>query len=183
MDRRQQKTRIAIFQAFSELLKTKDFTHITVKNIIDEANIGRSTFYAHFETKEDLLRAWCADIFTHIFSDKLTVEKTHDFTNKQYGLKEKITHLLYHLRDQKSDILGILPYDREGLFMSYFKEYLIEMFDDEIVSTNVNAPHDFVLNHLLNSFGEAIFWWIKRDMKDTPEQLAEYYLSVLPWAS
>ena len=51
MDRRQRKTREAIFSAFIALLSKRGFEQITVGEIIERADVGRATFYAHFESK------------------------------------------------------------------------------------------------------------------------------------
>ena len=96
MDRRQQKTRRAILTAFSRLLEQKRYSAITVQDIIDEADIGRSTFYAHFETKDELLHVMCSEIFDHVFCEVLKAETGHDFSEENETLEDKLTHLLYH---------------------------------------------------------------------------------------
>ncbi len=178
MDRRQQKTRDAIFKAFSKLIGQKRYANITVQEIIDEANIGRSTFYAHFETKDELLKALCTDIFSHVFSDELMSEKTHDFSGENYVLEAKLTHILHHLKDSEKNIAGILSSESGDLFMKYFKDYLTELFSKNFNEIKVNAPADFVLNHLVGSFAETVKWWVDNSMKYTPEQTARYYIEV-----
>ena len=63
-DRRITKTRKAIYQAFLYLLNQKDYEAITVQEIIDLADVGRSTFYSHYESKELLLDELCQSSFT-----------------------------------------------------------------------------------------------------------------------
>jgi len=179
MDRRQQKTRNAIFQAFNRLLEEKHFNSITVQEILDEANIGRSTFYSHFETKDALLKEMCTDIFDHIFSHELHSETSHDFSSSDHGLQEKITHLLYHLKDNKGNVLGVLSGESGELFMRYFKEYLTTMFDQYPDCIRKDVPREFALNHLVGSFAEAVKWWIKTGMKTSPEKLAQDYLKLI----
>ena len=124
MDRRQRKTRKAIFDAFTKLLEDKSYSGITVQEIIDEADISRSTFYSHFETKDELLRELCTEIFEHVFSDHISKEKSHDFSESDNDLKEEITHMLYHLQDNNRYISRILSCESGEIFMNFFKEYL-----------------------------------------------------------
>lgn len=55
MDRRTRKTREALYSAFVSLVVERGFEAITVQQIIEAADIGRTTFYAHFKSKEQLL--------------------------------------------------------------------------------------------------------------------------------
>ena len=127
MDRRQQKTRSAIFSAFSDLLSKKSYTKITVQDIIDAANVGRTTFYAHFETKDELLREMCTEIFDHVIFDGLSAESSHDYSFSTGTPREIIPHILFHLRDNRKNIVGILSCESGELFLNYFKKYLNEL--------------------------------------------------------
>lgn len=55
VDRRIQKSKKYLSDAFKALILEKGYEAVTVQEIIDRANVGRSTFYAHFESKEQLL--------------------------------------------------------------------------------------------------------------------------------
>ena len=98
MDRRQQKTRAAIFDAFSELLAEKSYSKITVQEIIDAANVGRTTFYAHFETKDDLLKALCEELFGHILSRAGDRTHTHGLDAQGDAPESMFCHLLMQLQ-------------------------------------------------------------------------------------
>lgn len=56
MDRRTRHTRQALRDALTALLRRKNYDDITVQDIVEAADVGRSTFYLHCSGKEDLLR-------------------------------------------------------------------------------------------------------------------------------
>jgi len=176
LDRRQRKTRDAIFKALRVLLEHKQYSTITVQEIIDEANIGRSTFYAHFETKDDLLRCLCSDIFHHVFTDLLPQEEDAlDCRN----LELKLGHILYHLQENPVNICGIIAADRDGQFMTYFKQYLTELFTRYKTAFTKEVPEDFMIHYLAGSFAETVKWWVAQNMVPAPNEVAHFYIEVL----
>lgn len=176
MDRRQKKTREAIFRALRSLLERKQYNAVTVQEIIDEADIGRSTFYAHFETKDDLLRQLCSDIFHHVFTDLLPQEED---TLDRRNLELKLGHILYHLQENSANVTSIIAADTDGLFMEYFKQYLTGLFNRYTMLFPANVPEDFLIHHLVGSFAETVKWWITEGTSRTPEETAGFYMQVL----
>lgn len=54
-DRRSQRTRTAVFEAFTRLIFARRYSAIRTTDVIEEAGVGRSTFYEHFRNKDDVL--------------------------------------------------------------------------------------------------------------------------------
>lgn len=183
VDRRQQKTRATIFETFTELLTEKSYNKITVQEIIEKANIGRSTFYAHFETRDDLIKALCDDLFSHVFSKALEAEKTHDFSLSGSGYHVVAVHILYHLRDSKRTVAALLT-GESSLFLKYLKQYLYQYITKYLLAgakSQSGLPDDFLINHITYAFVGMLMWWIKDDWKQQPEEMACYFeKTVLP---
>ena len=121
MDRRQKKTRKAIFIAFNELLSNKAYDKITVQEIISAADIGRTTFYAHFDTKEALLEALCEDLFLHIKDSINHLPHAHGLYQQSIHPVSVFGHLLQHLQQNENKILELLASDNNEIFLRYFK--------------------------------------------------------------
>ncbi|MGM9530081.1 MAG: TetR/AcrR family transcriptional regulator [Phascolarctobacterium sp.] len=183
MDRRQTKTRQAIFDAFVQLVDQHSYEKISVKDIIDAANIGRSTFYSHFETKDDLARKMCLMLFKHIFSHTIPPCSTHNFSELPQNAENRIAHILYHLRDKRKYYWGIITYDDGNLFLRFFREYIQENLriiiqgpDRERIAM---IPEEFLASHIASSFIGMVRWWLKNGMRQTPEQVAAYYMNLI----
>ncbi|MCD8338885.1 MAG: TetR/AcrR family transcriptional regulator [Burkholderiales bacterium] len=183
MDRRQQKTRAAIFEAFGKLLAEEGYNKITVQDIIDAANIGRSTFYGHFDTKADLLREMNKELFDHIFESAMDHSHKHGLYSKSTAPNSVFCHLLQHLQENDHHILGLLSGESSDLFQRYFKDSLKELirkkYFDQLRTNDSGVPIDFLINHISGSFVEMVLWWLKGNKKQSPEQLDQYFRTVI----
>ncbi len=74
VDRRIQRTRQLLQDALITLILEKGYNKITVQHIIDEANVGRSTFYAHYLDKDELMARVEMEIFGNV--DFLSIDSS-----------------------------------------------------------------------------------------------------------
>ena len=183
MDRRQQKTRTAIFSAFTSLLAEKSYSKITVQEIIDAANVGRTTFYAHFETKDDLLKELCEELFGHIIGSAMDCTHTHGLYSDGSAPESVFCHLLQHLQENDKNIIALLSCESSEMFLRFFKDSLNELVRSQFINQNRKAntdiPEDVLINHISGSFVEMVLWWIKGHRKQTPEDLDRYFRAVI----
>ncbi len=179
MDRRQKKTREAIFKAFTTLLSRKNYSSISVQDIIDTADIGRTTFYSHFETKDYLLRDLCKELFGHIIDTAMghPHEEKHLTCGKESDYV--FLHLLRHLQENDYNILDLLSSENNEIFIKFFKsdlkKLIITQYADNGLLDSSSLPRDYLVNHIASSFVESVNWWLSRNMKESPEEITEYF--------
>ena len=175
MDRRQRKTKDAIFRAFISLLSEKHFNKITVDEIIQLADVGRATFYAHFETKDFLLKDLCAELFDHLFDADNKFNIFHCDNEDSVFL-----HLFKHVKENDNNICKLLSSNNNEIFLEYFKTGVKTLVEKKILEFATKkptiVPEDFWINHITSVFIETLRYWLQNKMKQSPELINEYFL-------
>ncbi len=182
MDKRQIKTRKAIFIAFNELLAEKSYSDITVQDIIVKADIGRGTFYAHFGKKDDLLNELSREVFNSVFECKCKGECIHDKDEKKHDFKSMVEHTLFHIKSVRGNFYNLFQCDGREVFMDVFKVYLKELFRDSLFENGVsyfeNVEEEVVLEVLESAFIGILEHWVSSEFKLSEEELAKQFVSM-----
>ena len=117
-DRRVLKTQAALHAAFLELLLDREYETLKVEDIVERANVVRSTFYQHFRTKNDLLRASLRTPFA-ILAD--LVDPSSDT-----ACTDRVLRLLMHLRANQGTARVLLRWPTRQLLAEVLADQLAE---------------------------------------------------------
>lgn len=180
LDRRQRKSREAIFKAFIALLSHKDFAQISVGEIIDLADVGRATFYAHFASKDFLLKELCEELFCHIFDCAQAGEPTHRHLFECTAPDSVYLHLFQHFQHNDNNILKLLTSQNNELFYRYFKESFAILVRSQFSlfahKKSAQLPESFWIQHVTANFIESLRWWVDTGMQESAEKICEYFM-------
>ena len=88
-----------------------------------------------------------------------------------------------HMQKNDNHILDLLACENNELFLRYFKDNLkILIKKQSLIFNNENSqklPNDYWINHISVTIVETLKWWIDNGMKENPEVLMSYFLSVI----
>ena len=176
MDRRIQKTRNAIIEAFVGLMAEKNFEQITINEIADRANVNRGTVYLHYVDKYDLLDQ-CIEIhLNQLFQNPPLGEDTDNFSSKD-SMLQMFEYLEQHAFFYSTILTnkGIPAFRKRLLDMA--KNGLNEQINISGIHQNI---HKEVLVQFLASAGVGVIeWWITNSMPYPAKDMVEEFWQLL----
>jgi AcrR family transcriptional regulator len=90
-DRRIERTQQLLRGALRSLIQEKSFEALTVQEIIDRANIGRATFYSHFDNKDDLLASGFEDLRASLKArQRDAFSRGHTIEDRVFGFSQEV---------------------------------------------------------------------------------------------
>jgi AcrR family transcriptional regulator len=171
-DRRVLRTRRVLHEALMALILEKRYDKITVQDIIDRADVGRSTFYAHFTDKEDLLVKGLA-----MFSDELQAhietaepesgETEHVFHSLIFFRHAYVHHDLYKAMQDGGGADVILEAGRRHLTRD-IQNHLGELFPKGM-ETDIPVP--VITTFLAGAMLSVLNGWLEAGRPYPPEQI------------
>ncbi|TFJ92409.1 TetR/AcrR family transcriptional regulator [Lentibacillus salicampi] len=170
LDRRKKYTRMVLKDSLINLLKTKQISAITVKEICTDADINRSTFYSHYHDQFDLLE----QIEEELIADLNTYLNQYNFEQEAEALKmtEKLLEYVVSKRDICRTLLsGNGDHSFERRVMDVARTFLIKNWiDNNEVDPDIS---EYAGTFLISGSIYVIKNWLANDMDKSPKQMAE----------
>lgn len=172
-DRRVRRTRQRLHAALMSLIVEKGYDKITVQDLIDRADVGRSTFYAHYETKDDLLLA-----SLHRLTADIELHSTDDPAGPEAILPS--LGIFRHVADQHRLFKAMIGTRGIDLVHRATLDMLTERARSAIDTRSASGdpagiPPDARAAFAAGSLMAFLGWWLDHDMPYPPETMADFY--------
>jgi AcrR family transcriptional regulator len=167
-DRRSKRTQQLVGDAFITLLLEKRYEDITIQDILERANIGRSTFYEHYWDKEDLLTSQIEQMLEHLSQQVDTSQQDISFLIPSLALFQHVQdyYRLYQALLQGRGMEIVTQALQEQLQARI--ETLLQGEDKKRDTATLIAA---VACYIAGAFISLLRWWIQTEMTWSPERI------------
>jgi AcrR family transcriptional regulator len=182
-DRRIQKTQRLLHEALFSLIHEKSYDAIVVKEILDRANVGRSTFYTHFRNKDELLVSGIHDMLRSVQSAGRPSSATRD--EKMLWFSLPIFEYISHYRRAGEARIGTRG---RGIIHEHLQHVLAELVAEDVRAALQRrrekvgqVPPDLFVQYVASTFILVLHWWVDSRSPLPPKEVNDVFRAlVLP---
>ena len=167
-DRRRQRTRHFLGEALVQLIREKDYNTITVSDIIERANVGRSTFYVHYRDKDDLFVGEM-DRVIEVLSQSIPGQEEIPFFPS--------LGLFRHVGEEYELYKALVWTPGIDLLIKHMQKSLSQRVEQGLQksSKEFDLPIPVLANFIVGSFLTLLKWWLENKRTYSPEQIDEMF--------
>jgi AcrR family transcriptional regulator len=172
-DRRIRRTRESLLQALLALMIEKGYEALTVQDILDRANVGRSTFYTHFRDKQELLvsglenlRAGLAAVQAKARASSQGLESALAFTHALFDHVDGHRALYRAIAGRQSGVLVQREFQR--MFASLARHELAPFAPR---GADAKASLDLAVSFLASALYGLITEWLDHHPRISPQEM------------
>ena len=173
VDRRIQRTQGLLREALHSLIREKAYDRVSVREILDRANVGRSTFYTHFRDKDELLVSGIHDMLHSVQSTKLP--SSAKWYERLIGFSLPIFEYHYQHRRAGEARMGARG---RAILHEHFRRVLVELLADEVRKNSRSRGRiagqvhpDLLVEYLASTFILVLNWWGERRSPLPPKEV------------
>lgn len=178
-DLRVLKTKKNLFETLINLLKEKPFEEIKVSDICEKAMINRSTFYAHYTDKYELLAAYIDDLRMHLAAE---LEKNTAISNMKEYYLEMISLFLNQVESKKDIFNSIIVNNKNSIIMDMIYDVArhdIKRHLDEDTSSQ-QVPNQIVSEFYIGAVFNVGISWLQNNNNYSKQEILEYLEKMIP---
>jgi len=178
LDRRAARSKRLIIEALRELILKKDFKEISVSDIVNHADVGRATFYAHFEDKDDLSRFMFSQLLAQIEQEIQEILNEKEIQKNPFQILVP-SLALFRIAEEKHRWFKINATNPEiGLGM--LVQPLVKRLETQLATMDSPASNDDIPTHLtaiylVSALVTLLTDWVMENMPLPPETMDLIY--------
>ncbi len=182
-DRRVRRTRESLHKALISLALEKSYDSITVQEVLDRANVGRSTFYTHFQSMDELLISGTQELRITLNS---ALEKQRKSSKHHESVIAFSRAMFDHAYGYRSVYFALLNTRAWPIVRRRLQEILEELIQREckaeiakLKTANSEVPVDLFIHYLTEAFFAVLIWWMDHRSRLAPSQIDEVFRSLV----
>jgi AcrR family transcriptional regulator len=178
-DRRVKRTQALLQNALLELIDERGYDAITIQDIVDRADVARTTFYVHYGSKDDLFMSCHAAMVSEFKADALF---PHPLAPEELLSPQTPPSLIaayQHLDEARLRLSPILQGKDGALLLRRIRDQSAQAIEANLRAAFTNAEpaiaFDLLATYLAGAQLALIQWWLEKRQPYTAEKLADTF--------